>query len=289
MTAFGRARLKKPQGYFVAEIQSLNRKHLEITTSLPKEAYGLEIEVRRLVAEMLARGKIQIKISLEAEAETSLRIRPNLALAREIKSAWLQIAKELNIPFEDARLCELLIRESADLLGREEGDCGEELKEGVLESLLLALKDLEVMRQIEGEFLKKDFSMRIGLLRELFGKIEQAAGKTKAVYEERLRERLQAFDLEDNEDKILREVALLAEKLDISEEITRFRSHLDQFTEIMNAKEGGVGKTLDFLLQELFREVNTVGSKAQDIEITRWVIQAKGELESLREQVQNVE
>lgn len=288
MTAFGRAVLSTPLGRFSSEISSLNRKHLDINIALPKELSRFEVDLRKLVSNYVFRGQVTVKISAFFEAMTPIAVKANLPLARQVKEAWEVIARELKITGE---LPLTLISKSDVLLYEEEHKDDEMYRQALITIVELALKDFIAMRELEGAALQKDIETRLETLSANIKKIASRSVGATEKYRQKLLERLQEVlpGAVENEERILREICMYAEKIDISEEITRFNSHLNQTATLIKSDAPGIGKTFEFLLQELHREMNTIGSKASDVDISRLVIESKGELEKIREQIQNVE
>lgn len=280
MTAYGRGESKA----LSVEIQSVNRRHLEVSVNLPRLLTRFEMQVRKAVTKRVGRGQVNVFIRWGAETASTISVRPNLQLARGVKEAWEKIAYDLGI--EQAVDLRLLAREK-DLFV-----CEEELPDeaGFEKALMLALDEaldqLVEMKGREGEALTQDINAQIDVLEHAIIEIEKRAGGATEKYREKLAVRLEElFSGEaENEERALKEVAIYAERVDITEEIVRFKSHLVQFRELAER-----AKALEFLVQELNREINTIGSKASDVEITRLVVSAKSALEKIREQLQNVE
>lgn len=289
MTAYARASIKKEIGRFVVEIQSVNRKFLEITTHLPHELIRFDGEIKKWVGESVARGQIHFKLFVDFDRHTPVAVKPNIPLIRQIKDAWDKIAEDLGT--ESKFSLDLLKDEKGVLLYTEEFEDEEIYREAIKEAVDIALKELMVMKQVEGIALSHDIKLRIELLQKSIDQIELLAPNSTVKFREKLLSKLNEFlqGVVENEERILREVCLFAEKVDIAEEITRFNSHLKQFTDLLNSESGTIGKTLEFLLQEINRETNTIGSKASNVEVSRLVIEIKSELERIREQIQNVE
>lgn len=277
MTGFGRASSDAPFGRLTVEIQSVNRKYLEIFVSSPKEFAQYDHEVRKWVGESVSRGQITVRIYLEPSLNSVLL--PDPKVLKKLKMGWDQVAKKagvdtkgIDMPF----LMQYLPAPKAE-------SSVEELQLGVKE----AVRALVAMKQVEGKALAKDLSLRIKELERMVSEVEKhspdAVQRMRAKLKERMEEAMQG----DIDERLLREVAFFAERVDISEEITRFRSHIEQFKGLL--KEDVVGRKMDFLLQEMGREVNTIGSKAMDAKIAHLVVAMKSELEKVREQVQNIE
>lgn len=278
MTAFGQGEVISKQGRILVEIQSLNRRYLEFNLNLPKSLSYLEMQIRQFLSKKLFRG--QITLSLLWQKDQKIGIKPNLSLAHELKEGWDQIAQHLKLQ-ESFNLS--LIASEPNLFLIEEENFAEE---PFFEALETALSHLLKMKEEEGEKLAKDLDQRLSFLETQIAQIEKKAPLFVEKYREKLKKRTEEIaDLPDNEERILREIVLFAEKSDVTEEIVRFKIHVEQFRKTM--KEGFAnGKKLDFLLQELVRESNTIGSKGQETAI---VVEIKSELEKMREQVQNIE
>jgi uncharacterized protein (TIGR00255 family) len=291
MTAYGRVCITTPFGRLTVEIQSLNRRHLEIHTTLPREWLGFDSDIKASVAQEIHRGHVTVTVSAAFERESPLAVTPNLALVQQLKEAWGKIAGALQIPLEPSLCLGLLAKEPGVLLYevnlKDEAEC----RNALLQALTLCLKQLIAMKQQEGERLLADILPRLDKMRSAMGEIAEKAPQAVKRFRQRLKERLEEVlsGCVENEEKILREVSIYAEKVDIAEEITRFESHLMQGEQLLHADTISVGKTLEFLLQELNREINTIASKASDVEVGRLVIAIKAELERVREQIQNVE
>ena len=290
MTAYGRGVLTAPLGQFVVEIQSVKRKHLEIQVSLPRELAQFDIELKKWLGLVVARGQVAVKVSAAFQGPVPFVVRPNLSLARQLKDAWDQIAQELQLDENAFSLA--LLRGTEDLLSFEENRAEEEHYRQLLkQSFEMALKSFTQMKEQEGAVLQNDILGRLEKMRISLSSIEVKAPHATSRHREKLIARLEEIlpGRIENEERILREIALFAEKIDITEEITRFKCHLTHAEELIHSGERSVGKTLEFLVQELNREANTIGSKSSELEIARAVIDIKSELERIREQIQNIE
>lgn len=293
MTAFGRDAVDFPYGRFTIEIQSVNRRYLEINIGLPRLFGRFEMEIRKQIAEGIGRGMLTVSVSWKSEGTQPVSIMPNLALARAFKGAWERLASELGL---QESLPVALLAQEKDLFLYEEEMVNEELyKKALSKALRGALAALLAMKWEEGNSLAVDLIERLTTLRKEIQQIAAASQGAPEKYRIKLKERLQELfsGTQENEERILREIALYAERLDITEEIIRFKGHLDQFENLLTKPlehELEIrGKTLDFLIQELLREVNTIGSKASDLTVAQHVVTVKSELEKIREQVQNIE
>lgn len=290
MTAYGRASLNTKVGHFVVEIQSVNRKFLEVNVFLPRELNQFDIELKKWLMPYLARGQVTVKVNVTFEGAVPFIVRPNLPLARQLKNAWNEIAKELNLDVDDFRLS--LLERADGLLNYEENVAEEEnYREALKQTLEVALKGFLQMKAQEGAVLQVDIAQRLEKMRQALQIIELKKPFATKKYREKLVARLDELvpGHIENEERILREIALFAEKIDITEELTRFNCHLSHFDELIQSEALSVGKTMEFVLQELNREINTISSKSSDLDIARAVIDIKSELERIREQIQNIE
>lgn len=292
MTAYGRAKSSSREARWVVELHSVNRKMLDINVNLPREFLRFDLEVRKWLSEKIQRGQITVRISLEQEDLIEESLRGSLETLKPLKSAWEKIAKglgydpkkEIDLQF----LCSRMPSASSVNLGKNE----EAVKKALQATINKALKELLEMKEREGQNLAKDVKMRISLIETAAQKIAKFAPKATENFRKKLFERIQevAKKLDkETEDRILKEVALFAERCDITEELTRLASHIEQFRHYLATDDKTVGRTLDFLTQELNREINTIASKSQEGEIAHLTVTMKSELEKIREQLQNIE
>lgn len=291
MTAYGRACSISPIGHFVVEIQSVNRKHLEINTFLPKELLRFDADVKKWIAAQVGRGQVNVKISVTFDRESPLVVTPNIALAKQIKSAWDAIALELQLPSEKGFTLSMLSETSGLLLYEEDVQDEEVYRNALHQAVLEALEKLMSMKLREGEILHKDIATRFDKMAPMIKEIAIKAPGATERFRQRLLERLEEVmsgNIE-HEERLLREVCVYAEKVDIAEELTRFDSHLQQVSALLQSDGQAIGKTLEFLVQELNREINTISSKSADMDVARLVVDIKSELERIREQIQNIE
>lgn len=291
MTAYGRASLTTALGSFVAEIQSVNRKFLDVHVSLPSELLRFETEIRRLIPQFVSRGQVQLTITAKYSTSIPVTVVPNLPLAKEIKRAWDEISTTLGLSEQQSFQLALLADRTDILLYDTRWEQEEDYKAALLEVTQQALSHYIAMKDFEGSNLMKDILQRVQLLQMGIESIAlQSAGapdKFRKKLTERLHEALPAFV--ENEERILREICIYAEKVDIMEEITRFKAHITHFEHVLTSTEHAIGKTLEFIVQEMGREINTIGSKTGEVQVSQKVIEIKSELERIREQIQNVE
>ena len=290
MTGYGRGE-QTQEGYKITtEISSVNRRQPEINVYLPRELEPLDARVRDLINRKIARGRVTARISLHVtESALISHARVNTALAKAYVRELKKLAVELKI--DAAISLELLARIPGIFVADTALADADHFWPGVEKSVTQALGGLVTMRTREGAHLAKDLKTRIKSMRKSVTEVQKEAPAMVERYREALRERINnaGLPLPPEEDERLRkEIIYFADRSDISEELTRLQSHFKQFDETVRSDEP-VGRTLDFLAQEMNREVNTIGSKASDNAIARQVITLKAELEKFREQVQNVE
>lgn len=289
MTGFGKSEVIKKGTKVVAEIRSVNSRYLEVTTKLPKSQNHRENDVKDIINRSLSRGKINVSVSIDDAKLERPALIINKQAAREYYKLLNDLRKSLKIKSE-VTLDHLL--KFTELLGVEEKSTDEEFEWLLTENAINnAIKNLIDMKQQEGRELKKDLTMRINLIDSKVKEIEKLSIKRVPLERERLREKVNKLLEKSNQvdDKRLdQEIIFLAEKLDITEECTRIKSHNKFFLEAMVEKEPS-GRKLNFLIQELNREANTISSKANDANISHIAITIKEELEKIREQLQNIE
>ncbi len=287
MTGYGKAEASDDQGKITVEMRTVNHRYGEISVKLPRALICLENEVRKVVSGRLKRGKIDVFIQLESVA-TSRPPVVNTSLARDYFAAFTALNNELGI-LEPIPLH--LIISQKDVLAVAENDLeAEGMREGLLAVVESAVEALETMRLREGRELHEDLRMRRETLSRIIEEISRRAAHVPVEYAEKLAQRLAQLEMKNmpDEARIAQEVVLMADRCDITEELVRFASHLVQFDAALASSEP-VGRKLDFLMQELGREVNTIGSKANDSDIATCVVELKAELEKIREQIQNIE
>lgn len=283
MTGFGSASVTVGRTVLSTEVRAVNSRFLDFKVSLPKELQYLQDEIRRTVQDMCVRGWVTVTINLEA-AEASGN--GSLSLDRR---RFEQYASILNI-IEKEYECKIDLEKVIDLKELITNEPAEHFdRDTVMESVDEALRILVEMRVSEGQILARDMKKRVGQLAHMLDEIrtlaEQSIQKVQEAYRARLSELTQEIELDDS--RLLQEAAVLAEKGDVTEECVRLDSHLVQLKNLIET-EGTVGKKMNFLLQEINREINTIGSKTSEIEITRRVIDMKEKAEQIKEQVQNV-
>jgi uncharacterized protein (TIGR00255 family) len=290
MTGYGRGAWAQNGFKITVELSAVNRRQSEISLNLPRELEMLEAPIRDAINTKIARGRVVARVSVHAGGDKlSARMHINLPLARAYTTELNRLAKQLKLAGEVT--LDQLIRAPGVLQTDEELVEAEKIWPVLERALKQGLAALVKMREREGEHLAKDLADRIGVMRRAVRTIQKQAPLTAENYRRQLVERIKTAGLESpapDDERLLKEIVLFADRSDISEELTRLQSHFQQFEDCRKSKEP-VGRTLDFLAQEMNREVNTIGSKANDAVISREVVTLKAELEKFREQAQNVE
>lgn len=291
MTAYGRASQETVFGALTVEISTVNSKNLDLHISCPKEWACYEIDIRRWVAAMLARGACTVRIQPSYSKLTPIQVTPNIPLAKELKKAWDAIGNALQIPSNMHFHLEMLAHEAELFHYHNALHQDATYRDALHDVVHAALLQLAAMRKVEGSALIKNMLEILARLEKRFEAVAIATKLTPQKYRERLLKLVQEHlpEMQGHEERIFREVLVLADRIDITEEITRAQSHFQQMGMELRQDTGQIGKKLDFLLQELLREINTIASKSPDLAITREVIEIKNDIEILREQARNVE
>lgn len=287
MTGFGAASARTACAQVSVELSSVNRKQLDVILRLPPQLAALESRVQKIIQEHISRGRISGAVQLEA-ANGGAMIQLDEKRAEETVGRLRRAAKKLNL--KDDLSASVLLQIPGLMKMQTSEQPPEEIFQTVEKALLAALKKLNAMRLREGKALEADFMARLKLLERMLADIKLRAPEISSSYRKKLFAGLESAGLKNvaADERIIKEIALFAERSDISEEITRLASHIQQFKKMLRGGEPA-GRPLDFLAQEFFREINTIGSKANDLKITELVVQFKTELERIREQIQNVE
>jgi uncharacterized protein (TIGR00255 family) len=290
MTGYGRGQCA-PEGFKITvELSSVNRKQGEVAVTLPRELEVLEPRVRELINRHISRGRLTARIARHtATGQACARMHLNRPLAKAYAQELAQLAQELKLP--GSVTLDHLVRAPGVFQTDEDLTTADDFWPAVKTALELALAALVKMRAREGAHLAKDLTARIAAMRKSAARIQRRAPAVQQRYGAQLLARIRAAGLATvtaDEDRLLKEVVLFADRSDIAEELTRLQSHFQQFEDCRQSPEP-VGRTLDFLAQEMNREINTIGSKANDALISREVVLLKTELEKFREQAQNVE
>lgn len=289
MTGFGRSEVQEEDKQFSIEIKTVNNRYLDIIIKMPKSFTFLEDNIRNVVKKYVSRGRIEIYINYKNIGESDVKVSADMNLAQQYIMALEEIQNSFKLE-NDIGVSTIANFPNVLQLEKSEED-EKNIWDLLSQSLTSALDSLVEMRKVEGSKLKEDLDKRLDILKLLIKKIEERSPSIVADYKERLEKRIKELLEEEvniDEGRIALEVALFADKSNITEEIVRFNSHINQFIASMNQQEA-VGRKLDFIIQEMNREVNTIGSKANDLTISNIVLDIKSELEKIREQVQNIE
>jgi uncharacterized protein (TIGR00255 family) len=288
MTGYGRAETAIQGRSFVVETKSVNHRFLEISLRMPSVLFPLELDFKKKIGEKFKRGRIEVFIRLEAEDANVPGANLNLEVVRNYVAILQRIKEEFGLAGE---VNLQMLAGFRDIFSQPAED---ELSADVLNHITCLLEEaltmLMKMRQEEGAAIYQDMVQRLVVIRDTLGTINARAPQVVMEYQKRLTERIKELTAGCalDETRLVQEVAIMADKSDITEEIVRLQSHIGQFEALLRSEEAE-GKKIDFLLQEMNREINTIGSKSSDAEIARQVIEIKSELNKLREQAQNIE
>ncbi len=292
MTAYGRGEVETVRQKWVVELRSVNHRFLDLSLNLPRRLWALEDRFRKLIKGRLSRGRVDMQLSWESLAEKSLTLKLDKDLVAEVRGV-LEDIRQIGSTPESLRL-EHFLHFSDLIVAKEQANQDlemEETWETVSQAVNQALDLLEEMRVTEGAALAAELAANLGDIRREVGHIVLQAPRLPQLWRERVTARLGELFPEGapvDETRLAQEVALMAERRDLAEELARLESHLAQFQETLGSA-APVGRKQEFLLQEMLREANTIGSKAGDLTISQAVLEIKGSLERLREQVQNIE
>lgn len=288
MTGYGMALLKSENYMTKVEVKSVNSRYLELNLRVPKDFMAIEDKIRQIIKSKLKRGKVDLYLSYDVTSPDlqELSLNKDLAKAyyRDMEDLRNMLEIDEKITLRDIVLLEGVLKKSST------NETDKELLSQVLKTVEEAVENLDEMRKVEGENLKLDLENKIVNVKELVGEIKILAPKVieenEKKFTENIYERLKEEDLDLP--RLTTELAIMADKLSIDEEITRLSSHISQFNGIIKDKDS-IGRKLDFLLQEFNREANTIGSKTTSSEILKLVVSLKSEIEKIREQIQNIE
>ncbi|KMT21444.1 YicC/YloC family endoribonuclease [Clostridium cylindrosporum] len=289
MTGYGRGSAESDGKGFNVEIKSVNNRYLDINIRLPRMINSLEDRIRKEITSKVSRGKIDVYITLEDSSEKDVSIKVDDNMAKAYYNAYSHIKNLLGIT-EDIPLS--LVSKAPDVIVVEKNE--EDLEE-IYKVLSLALSEalnmFVDMRQVEGEKLSEDVLNRCDDILSMMNTIEERSPTVVSEYREKITQRINEFlgEIEVDEARLLNEVAFFSDKCSITEEIVRLKSHILQLKDTLKNSNDSVGRKLDFLIQEMNRETNTIGSKANDLLITKTVVDIKSEIEKIREQIQNIE
>lgn len=288
MTGYGRNEAIEGGKKILCEIKSVNHRYSDYTIKVPRYYGFLEYKVRKFASEFISRGKVDINIAVESYEQADKEILVNTELAKSYLKAFTTLRDELGLA-DDISVMKLAHYPDI-FIAEQKAENEDEIWQSVKKVLESAAASFTAMREREGERIQKDLEQRVEYMKTLAAKIEERSPQTVKEYRERLYEKLKEIldGKEIDESRILTEAAIFADKVAVNEELVRLSSHFDEFYAITASNEPA-GRKLDFLIQEINREINTTGSKANDIEIARLVVELKAETEKLREQIQNIE
>ncbi len=288
MTGFGRGEYKDNSHHITVEMRAVNHRYTEVVFRMPRALCSLEDRARRLILSAVFRGRVDVTVTVEEFGEQTRTVNVD----RELALAYYNALKELKALFQtQENISVSLIAKYPDVMKVEEVTTDLEGFWPKMETAVkAALESLLAMRKREGEAIRRDMLMRLDLMAGYIKQIEERAPEVMKDYRDkllgRIREAMSATEIDEN--RLLLEIALFADRTNITEELVRFQSHLGQFRDTVH-KADAIGRKLDFIVQELNREVNTIGSKANDFSIANKVVEIKSELEKIREQIQNLE
>ena len=289
MTSFGRSNSEEgKKRVFTVEMKSVNSRYLDVNIRMPKSIISLEEEIRKMISNSLNRGKVDVFINIKNYNEGAGVPKVDINLAQGYLQCLKEIEEKLNIKNDISVMQIARFPEVITMIEEEDkiDEIWEELKPLISSSLDMMIN----MREVEGEKLKEDILIKINQIEDLVSKVEEFADSIPKVFKQKLEERLKDLlgNVEVDENRIATEVCILADKATVDEEIIRLKSHINQVRETLKLNEP-IGRKLDFIVQEMNRETNTIGSKSSDIKMTNIVIDIKNILEKIREQVQNIE
>lgn len=288
MTGYGRAEKAFDNLTVSVELKAVNHRFFEFTPKLPRGYTFLEEKLKAYIQRFVSRGKMDAYVSIQQTGDTGVTVEINRPLAAGYVSALRTLATKYDLP-NDISVSVLSRYNDIFSITKESID-EEKITEYVLEVAEVALKAFVSMRETEGEKLQDDLNSRLTAIEQKVAFVEERSPKTVEAYRQRLEQKIKDLlgDATVDEQRLLTETAIFADKIAVSEETVRLRSHIKQFRDLFNVDEP-TGRKLDFIVQEMNRETNTIGSKAQDIEIAHTIVDIKAEIEKIREQVQNIE
>lgn len=287
MTGYGRGSYENDGRMYTVEIKTINHRYNDVSVKLPRYLNFLEDNIRKYISKTINRGKVEVYVSLENMSDKGRNIKIDKVLAGTYIDELRSLSNEYNIPDDItvmslARMSDIIVVEN---------DAQEELYwQELQEAMSIALKNIDEARSIEGNRLAEDIETRLNKISEYVDIVERSSEKLLEEYKIKLKNRISELNANNivDENRIGIEIVLFADKSSICEEVTRLKSHIESFKNMLKS-EGPIGKKIDFLIQEMNRETNTIGSKANSIGITNYVIEMKNEIENIREQVQNIE
>ena len=287
MTGYGRANVSKNEREYQIEIKSVNHRYLDISVKMPRQISYLEETIKKEISSKVKRGKIDVFVTFENNSLEGKEIKINTELAKAYIDELKKLAEKENI-LADIQVTE--ITKYPDVLNIQNSQDDETIKEEVIETIKNATESLVQMREVEGTKISEDLTERLDKIQVKVNEISKLSTGLIQEYVVKLEERIKEIlkNQEIDKSRLAQEVVIYADKCSIEEEVTRLNSHISQFKTLLNSNEA-IGKKLDFIVQEMNRETNTIGSKANNLEITNRVVDIKTILEDVREQIQNIE
>ena len=287
MTGYGRANVSKNEREYQIEIKSVNHRYLDVSVKMPRQLSYLEEIIKKEISTTVKRGKIDVFVTFENNSAEGKEIKINRELAKAYIDELRNLAETEEI-LADIQVTE--ITKYPDVLNIQNSQDDETIKEEVIETIKIATDNLVQMREVEGTKISEDLIERLDKIQLKINEISKLSTGLIDEYVVKLEERIKEIlkNQEIDKSRLAQEVVIYADKCSIEEEVTRLNSHISQFKMLLNSNEV-IGKKLDFIVQEMNRETNTIGSKANKLEITNGVIDIKTEIENIREQVQNIE
>lgn len=290
MTGYGNGTSECEGKEFTVEIRSVNHRYSDLNVKYPRAYSFAEDAVRKRVGQYVKRGKTDVFITVENIEASLSGVKVDMNLAKSYLSAMRALGEELDLPMGENLNPSVFLRIPDVFLPDKPEENQEEILAALISALDKALENFDKMRRVEGEKLKEDMSAHLDVIESLTASIEERSPKIVQEYMQRIRLRMEELlgEVSVDENRLLNEVAVFSDRIDVNEEIVRLKSHISQMREMLCSPEP-VGRKLDFLIQEMNREINTTGSKSNDLEIAKLVIEVKAEIEKLREQCQNIE
>lgn len=290
MTGFGRGRYCDDLRTITVEIKAVNHRYLDIFVKMPRKYSFAEDSIKQIIKQYVHRGKVEVSVNVDNTGASDVDIKLNTSVAEKYYNALKELKDSFNLT-DDISLS--MMSKLPDVIQTVQAEEDEEaFNNAISVATEAAAKDILKMREIEGAKLAEDLLMRADIVEKIRRDIEKRAPMIEHEYAERFKERIEALlenKVEVPEDRVMLEAAVFADKANITEELVRLESHVIQLKEFMNTSDDSVGKKIDFLIQEMNREANTIGSKSNDKEITAMMLELKAEIEKIREQVQNIE
>ena len=292
MTGYGRGIYSDNQRSITVEVKAVNHRYCDITVKMPRKYSFAEEKIKAAAKEVMRRGKIEIGVSIDNFGKSETDVNLNLEVAKRYYDALTRLGQSFELSGDGQVPLSLLAGMTDVLTTVPAADDEEEFTRELMAALKEALEGISAMRTVEGEKLALDILKRADIIENTKNLIAERAPKIEREYKEKLKARITELldgSVEVPEDRLALEAAIFADKANITEEIVRLGSHIDQLRTFINGDEETVGKKIDFLVQEMNREANTIGSKSNDMDITSWMLELKAEIEKIREQIQNIE